>query len=102
MALDVFICGACMTSFNDIEQFILHKNEQCGKAASSASSMPLQAMESETSTAVHSVTTLNQTLTEDEQHDIRIGMTRSPFPHTTNLQQKTENIYLVKIIEISL
>jgi len=32
MPLDTFICGSCMVSFNDIEQFILHKNDVCGKA----------------------------------------------------------------------
>lgn len=31
MPLDTFICGTCMVSFNDIEQFILHKNDMCGK-----------------------------------------------------------------------
>lgn len=34
MPLDTFICGTCMTSFNDIEQFILHKNDICTKPES--------------------------------------------------------------------
>jgi len=33
MPLDTFICGTCSVSFNDIEEFILHKNENCTKPA---------------------------------------------------------------------
>ena len=75
MPLDVFICGTCMTSFNDIEQFILHKNEQCGKAASTETAVQIQTLESETSTAVNTVTALNQALSVEGQEDnITIGI----------------------------
>ncbi|XP_052818727.1 zinc finger protein ZFAT-like [Mya arenaria] len=36
MPLDTFICGTCMVSFNDIHEFILHKNDNCGKPAEAA------------------------------------------------------------------
>lgn len=27
MALDTFICGSCQLTFNDIEQFVIHKKD---------------------------------------------------------------------------
>ncbi|KAH3768960.1 zinc finger protein ZFAT-like isoform X2 [Dreissena polymorpha] len=38
MPLDTFICGSCQGSFNDIEQFILHKNSLCGQQTDESSS----------------------------------------------------------------
>lgn len=75
MPLDTFICGTCMVSFNDIEQFILHKNGVCTKPENSndgqvAMETTQVTMEMETSAAVGTVTSLVEMNSAEEYTNI--------------------------------
>lgn len=73
MPLDTFICGTCMVSFNDIQEFILHKNELCGKAVDA---VPVQGnSEMDNVSAINTCTVADMTHVSGEEP---VGMGKRP------------------------
>ncbi|XP_045192490.2 zinc finger protein ZFAT-like [Mercenaria mercenaria] len=97
MPLDTFICGTCMISFNDIEQFILHKNELCTKPEVSGEGAGT--IEAEASTADNAVTNLvhipsseDMSMAVTDEHG-NVVSTAISLPGSESLLANTGNIF---------
>ncbi|XP_060597542.1 zinc finger protein ZFAT-like [Ruditapes philippinarum] len=97
MPLDTFICGTCMVSLNDIEQFILHKNELCSKSATSQEGN--QTMEAGATTQVNEVTNLvhipsseDMTMAVTDEHG-NVVSTAVTLPGSESLLANTGTIF---------